>query len=67
VLPEHHQWLRDIVTNALRDPVRFWQKMAALPPVQGAVPQGVRAALDHLMPEAACRIVFGDEYRPWEV
>jgi hypothetical protein len=52
VLSEQHVWLRDIATNALRDPVRFWQKMAALPPVHGAVPQGVRAALDHLMPEA---------------
>ena len=52
VLSEQHQWLRDIATNALRDPVVFWQKMEALPPVQGAVPKGVRAALDHLMPEA---------------
>lgn len=51
VLSEHHQWLRDIATNALRDPVGFWQKMDALPPVKGAVPQSVRAALDQLMPE----------------
>lgn len=51
VLSEHHQWLRDIATNALRDPVGFWQKMEALPPVKGAVPQSVRVALDHLMPE----------------
>jgi Uncharacterized protein conserved in bacteria (DUF2252) len=51
VLSEHHQWLRDIATNALRDPVGFWQKMDALPPVKGAVPQSVREALDHLMPE----------------
>jgi uncharacterized protein DUF2252 len=52
VLSEHHKWLRDIATNALRDPVVFWQNMEALPPVHGAVPQGVRAALDRLMPEA---------------
>jgi uncharacterized protein DUF2252 len=51
VLSEHHQWLRDIATNALRDPVGFWQKMEALPPVKGAVPQSVRVALDHLMPD----------------
>ena len=51
VLSEQHPWLRDIATNALRDPVRFWRKMAALPPVKGAVPQKVRVALDHLMPE----------------
>jgi hypothetical protein len=51
VLSEQHRWLRDIATNALRDPVGFWKKMAALPPVKGAVPQRVRMALDHLMPE----------------
>ena len=51
VLSECHRWLRDIATNALRDPVRFWQKMEALQPVKGAVPQSARAALDHLMPE----------------
>ena len=52
VLSEQHQWLRDIATNSLRDPVKFWHKMEALPPVQGSVPQTVRAALDHVMPEA---------------
>ena len=51
VLAEHHQWLRDIATNKLRDPVGFWLKMGALPPVKGAVPQSVKGALDHLMPE----------------
>ena len=52
VLSEQHSWLRDIATSSLRDPVKFWQKMAALPPVQGAVPQEVREALDQAMPEA---------------
>jgi hypothetical protein len=52
VLSERHRWLRDIATNSLRDPAGFWQKMAALPPVQGAVPQAVRTALDRVMPEA---------------
>jgi hypothetical protein len=51
VLSEHHQWLREIATNALRDPVKFWQKMDALPPVRGAAPPDVRAALDQMMPE----------------
>lgn len=51
VLAERHRWLRDIATNKLRDPVGFWQKMEALPPVKGTVPQSVREALDHLMPE----------------
>jgi Uncharacterized protein conserved in bacteria (DUF2252) len=52
VLAEQHQWLRDIETNTLRDPVGFWQKMEALPPVKGTVPHGVKAALDNLMPES---------------
>ena len=51
VLAEQHQWLRDIATNKLRDPVRFWLKMGALPPVKGVVPQSAKEALDHLMPE----------------
>jgi len=52
VLAEQHRWLRDIATNTLRDPVEFWQNMEALPPVKGAVPHSVRAALDQLMPES---------------
>ena len=59
VLSEHHQWLRDIATSKLRDPARFWRNMAALAPVKGAVPESVRAALDHLMPEP------GLSYRLW--
>lgn len=51
VLAEQHRWLRDIATNKLRDPVGFWQKMEALLPVKGAIPQSARVALDHLMPE----------------
>jgi len=51
VLSEQHPWLRDIATNSLRDPVRFWRKMQTLPVVQGSVPQAVRAALDLMMPE----------------
>lgn len=52
VLAEEHWWLRGIATNALRDPVKFWENMEALPPVKGAVPHSVRIALDHLMPES---------------
>lgn len=51
VLAEHHPWLRDIATNTLRDPVRFWQRMGALPKVKGTVPRSARKALDLLMPE----------------
>jgi hypothetical protein len=51
VLAEQHRWLRDIATNTLRDPVGFWQKMEALPPVRGTMPRNAQAALDQLMPE----------------
>ena len=51
VLAEQHQWLRDIATNELRDPVRFWLKMGALPSAKGAVPQSAKEALERLMPE----------------
>ena len=29
VLSEHNRWLRDAVTSRLRDPTKFWQKLAA--------------------------------------
>src|SRR5215831_9279478 len=37
VLSERHPWLRDIATNSLRDPARFWQKLKAFPLVKGAI------------------------------
>lgn len=52
MLAEEHWWLRGIATNALRDPVKFWENMEALPPAKGAVPHSVKIALDHLMPES---------------
>jgi hypothetical protein len=52
VLSEHHRWLRDIATNALRDPVGFWQKIEALPLAKGTISKSATTALDHLMPEA---------------
>ncbi len=52
VLSEQHAWLREIATNSLRDPVRFWKKMTALPLVQDTVPQEVTNALERVMPEA---------------
>jgi uncharacterized protein (DUF2252 family) len=51
VLSERHPWLRDIATNSLRDPVRFWRKMEALPLVNETIPQNARRALQQLMPE----------------
>src|SRR5579872_6022540 len=31
VLAEQHPWLREMMTGVLRDPLRFWAKMDALP------------------------------------
>jgi len=50
VLAERHAWLRDIATNTLRDPVLFWKKLQALPPVTATIPRTLRTALDSLMP-----------------
>ena len=52
VLSEQHTWLREIATNSLRDPVKFWKKMAALPMVQGTVSGEVTDVLEQVMPEA---------------
>ncbi|ULA57997.1 MAG: hypothetical protein LZF60_20045 [Nitrospira sp.] len=52
VLSEQHAWLREIATNSLRDPVKFWKKMTALPIVQEKVPQDVTNALEKVIPEA---------------
>jgi hypothetical protein len=50
VLGEHHTWLRRIAESELRDPVRFWKKMEALPTFRGEVPISAIEAIEHLMP-----------------
>jgi hypothetical protein len=50
VLGEKHQWLRRIAEGDLRDPVRFWQKMDALPTLKTDVPISAIDAIEHLMP-----------------
>lgn len=50
VLSERHVWLRDLATNSLRDPVRYWQSMKHLPPVKGAIPRQVQDVLRASMP-----------------
>jgi hypothetical protein len=50
VLGEHHTWLRQIAEGELRDPVRFWKKMEALPTFHGEVPISAIDAIEHLMP-----------------
>lgn len=51
VLEERHRWLRAMVMNDSRDPVKFWEKMNALPKANGPVPQEAKRALESLLPE----------------
>jgi len=50
VLAEDHVWLRDIAFVESRDPVHFWQGMAALPRARKEIPPSAQDALEHLMP-----------------
>jgi hypothetical protein len=50
VLGEDHRWLRQIAEGKLRDPVRFWAKMDALPTMKERVPLSAIDAIEHLMP-----------------
>src|ERR1700756_4436236 len=50
VLEEDHKWLRQIAESELRDPVRFWAKMDALPTLKEPAPISAIDALEHLMP-----------------
>jgi hypothetical protein len=53
VLGEKHAWLRRIAEGELRDPVRFWLKMDALPTLKTAAPVSAIEAIEHLMPAPA--------------
>jgi hypothetical protein len=55
VLGENHVWLRSIAENELRDPVRFWKKMEALPTLKSEVPVSAVDAIEHLMPAPGIR------------
>jgi hypothetical protein len=50
VLGENNEWLRQIAESDLRDPVRFWAKMDALPSVRGDAPISAIDAIEHLLP-----------------
>ncbi|PYX50931.1 MAG: hypothetical protein DMG79_04555, partial [Acidobacteria bacterium] len=50
VLGENNEWLRQIAESELRDPVRFWAKIDALPTVKSDVPVSAIDAIEHLMP-----------------
>jgi hypothetical protein len=55
VLSEKHRFLRAAVTSGERDPVSFWEKMAALKTV-GSVPANVRRMLRQAMPEECLEV-----------
>src|SRR6266446_10372156 len=46
VLSEHHSWLRETVSGALRDPEKFWAKLDSLPTLKTPVPSSARKALE---------------------
>ena len=48
VLAEEHDWLRQMVTGILRDPVQYWEKLDSLPTLKGRVPKSARRAIDRL-------------------
>jgi hypothetical protein len=53
VLGEHHGWLREMATGALREPAVFWQKLDALPAREPKeeVPKSALAGIRRLLPE----------------
>jgi hypothetical protein len=57
VLADEHQWLHQMVTGVLRDPIQYWKKIDSLLTLKGPVPKGARRAIERLMPEP------GLEYR----
>jgi hypothetical protein len=58
VLEEEHDWLRQIATSELRDPVHFWKKMDALPTLRGAIPASAAKAINRLLPEPGLKCRF---------
>ena len=50
VLAERHPWLRDLATNELRDPVRFWAKLTAWPEVKTGLPPALRRLVAETLP-----------------
>jgi hypothetical protein len=51
VLEERHSWLRETALGGLRDPVRFWGKLAGLEAMRQGVPKEARKALRRALPE----------------
>lgn len=55
VLSEHNRWLRDAVTSRLRDPTKFWQRLAERPVVRN-VPKEVQSQLEAALPDPALEL-----------
>jgi len=55
VLSERHPWLRDIATNELRDPVRFWAKLTAWPEAPKGLPAGLKKIVATALPDRDLR------------
>ena len=58
VLGERHEWLRTLALEALRDPVRFADKMKALPKPDYNVPGRLAEAMAARMPEEGLELSF---------
>ena len=50
VLAERHAWLRNLATNKLRDPTRFWAKLNDWPEVRAGLPASVKKVLASSLP-----------------
>lgn len=51
VLEEENEWLRQLATGELRDPVLFWRRMESLPLGRAGISVSAQEALESLMPE----------------
>jgi hypothetical protein len=51
ILSERNRWLRGLALNEVRDPKRFWKKVAAAAPARGAVPTLVLRAIEEDLPD----------------
>jgi hypothetical protein len=51
VLEESHDWLRKLALGELREPGKFWEKMAKLPLCRKPPPKPVRKMLERHLPE----------------
>jgi hypothetical protein len=53
VLEEHHDWLRAIALNHLRDPDRYWKKLEQYAPCKDTLPRKAQRLLQWKIPQEA--------------